>query len=110
MSDNKQTWSYASPSGGIANTSDVTIASAPTGFMRNYLTDLQIRNEHALNASEVCVKANGVVVWRMKIPATSAPFIVHLRSPIGAPPNTALVLSSGTACTLHVSAQGFIDD
>ena len=109
-------WSYAAASGGITDTSDVTLAAAPGAGYANYLTDLQLHNSDAAVATEVVVKSDSTVLWRMFLPigrpmtlTPTMPVSVHFSRPLRAAENTALTVAAiTTSAEVYVNAQGFI--
>lgn len=109
-------WTYAAASGGITDTSDVTLAAAPGAGMVNYLTDLQLANSDATVGTEVVVKSGSTVLWRTFLPAGrpnaltgTMPVSFHFSRPLRAETNTALTAAAvTTSAELYVNAQGFI--
>lgn len=115
-SDAVDSWSYAAATGGITDTSDVTLAAAPGAGLVNYLTDLQLANSDATVGTEVVIKSGSTVLWRTFLPAGrpsaltgTMPVSFHFSRPLRAATNTALtVAASTTSAELYVNAQGFI--
>lgn len=109
-------WSYAAASGGITDTTDVTLAAAPGAGMANYLTDIQLHNSDATVATEVVVKSGSTVLWRIFLPAGrpasltgTMPTSFHFSRPLVADNNTALTAAAiTTSAELYINAQGFI--
>jgi hypothetical protein len=110
-------WFYAAASGGITNTSDVTLAAAPGAGMANYLTNLQIHNSDATVATEVVIKSGAsTVLWRIFLPAgrpasltPTMPTSFTFSRPLVADNNTALTVAAiTTSAELYINAQGFI--
>lgn len=104
-------WSYAaSGTGGITNTSEVTIKAAAGEDIRNYLTSLSVINAHATTGTEVVIKdgSSGTVIHRGYAGAAGGGWALTFPVPLRSSPNTALVVqcvTSGSAT--HVSAAGF---
>ena len=109
-------WSYVAASGGITDTSDVTLAAAPVAGLANYLTDLQLHNSDATVATEVVVKSGSTILWRIFLPAgrpasltPTMPTSFHFSRPLVADNNTALTAAAITnSAELYINAQGFI--
>lgn len=103
-------WSYAAASGGIVDTSDVVLASAPGVGKANYLTSLQIMNSSA-TATEVVVKSGSTVIWRAKLGVSMiAPVSIHFDRPLIGANNQALTVACLTTATVtYVNAQGYVD-
>lgn len=104
-------WRYASLSGGIVDTTAVTIAPAVVG-MRNYIDSLQVFNSGAAG-TEVIIRDGslGPVLWRGYVGATTASLQVDFKHPIKGSINTLLevVLSSGTTVAVRINVQGHLD-
>jgi hypothetical protein len=109
-------WSYAAASGGITDTSDVSLAAAPGVGLVNYLTDLQLANSDATVGTEVVIKSGSTVLWRTFLPAGrpasltgTMPVSFTFSRPLRADSNTALTVAAiTTSAELYVNAQGFI--
>jgi len=103
-----QPWNYAAASGGITDTSDVTLAPAQGVGKSAYLTSLQVMNSSA-TATEVVIKDGSTVIWRAKFGASMIqPVSVPLN--LASSPNTALkaaCITSGSAT--YINAQGYVD-
>ena len=100
-------WSFASPAGGVTNTTDVVLAAAAGAGLRRYLTSLQLSNNSA-TATEVVVKDGATIIWRGHLPANAALNALDFENPIKSSANVALnfaCLTSGAA--VYVNAQGF---
>lgn len=108
-------WTYAAASGGITDTSDVTLAAAPGAGMVNYLTDLQLANSDASVGTEVVIKSGSTVLWRTFMPAGRPaaltgipPISFHFSRPLRAETNTALTAAAvTTSAEVYINAQGF---
>lgn len=109
-------WTYAAASGGITDTSDVTLAAAPGAGMVNYLTDLQLANSDATVGTEVVIKDGSTVLWRTFLPAGrpmaltgTMPVSFHFSRPLRASTNTALTAAAiTTSAEVYINAQGFV--
>lgn len=104
-------WSYAAGSGGIADTSDVTLVAAAGANKSNYLKAMQIINKDASVGTEVVVKDGSTVIWRGFAPAamiTSNNIVFEI--PLSSSPNTALKAAAiTTSAELYINAQGYQD-
>jgi len=104
-------WSYAAASGGIVDTSDVTLAAAPGALLANYLSAMQITNKDASVSTEVVIKSGSTVLWRGWAPAVSVGGTVNVvfPRPLVAAGNTALTAACITTSTeCYLNAQGFV--
>lgn len=103
-------WSYAAASGGITDTSDVTLIAAAGTGKANYLTSLQVMNSSA-TATEVVVKSGSTVLWRVKVGASMIqPIDIKFDPPLASAENTALTAACITTATVtYVNAQGYQD-
>jgi len=102
-------WSYAAASGGITNTTDVTLAAAPGNLMANYLSAIQIVNKDGSVGTEVVVKSGSTILWRTWVPATSGKADAVFPRPLVAANNTALTAACVTdSSETYINAQGFI--
>jgi|DEB0MinimDraft_4_1074332.scaffolds.fasta_scaffold104601_2 hypothetical protein len=105
-----QDWAYAAVSGGIVNTSDVTLVAAGGANTVNYLTALQLRNADASVATEVVIKSGSTVLWRTDLPTNSDQLSVVFPQPLRADNNTALTAAAiTTAAEVYLNAQGYTD-
>lgn len=105
----ESTWQYAAASGGIVNTTDVAIKAAAAAGIRNYLTGIDIRNQHASVATEVVVKDGSTVIWRGHFNANSPHVFVNFPIPLRGTAATALnVACITTGAAVYVNAQGYI--
>jgi len=110
-----QGWSYVAASGGIENTSDVTLKAASGVKKYNYLTALQIINADTSVGTEVVVKdGSTTVLWRSYLPpmpegAVPAPMVVTFPQPLVGSNNTALTFAAITnGALVYVNAQGYV--
>lgn len=100
-------WSYAAASGGITDTSDVTLAAAPASTNANYLTGIDISNASPTVDTEVVVKDGSTVIWRgMLLAGTELirAFATPLVSSAGAALKAACIT---TAAKVYINAQGY---
>lgn len=101
-------WAYASPTGGLTDTSDATAKAASGAGIRNYVGAIQAANSSA-TASEIVIKDGAsTVLWRGYLPATSGTLSVRFDPPLRGTANTATVvamITTGTAT--RVSIQGY---
>lgn len=104
-------WSYSAASGGITNTSDVTLIAAAGAGRSNYLTSLQVCNTSA-TATEVVVKSGSTVLWRCKVGASMTRSVhIEFTRPLISANNTALTAACiTTGTTTYVDAQGYTDE
>jgi len=68
-------WNYASPTGGIVNTTTaVTIKAAGGAGVRNYIEGIQLSWDSLTAGGEFAIRdgAAGTVLWRFKIPTAAA--------------------------------------
>lgn len=106
------TWSYAAASGGITDTTGVTVKAAAGAGIRNYVTGVQITNAHATVSTEVVIRdgASGTVLWRSYARANAANTLhVVFDVPLRGSANTLLevaCITTGTAT--YFNLQGYI--
>lgn len=108
-------WQYAAATGGITDTSDVTIAAAPGADRRNYLCAIQFLNTDATVGTELVVKSGSTVLWRgyaqHSVAAVSQPGMVSVVFPVAIRQpdlNTALTVAAiTTSGQTYVNAQGW---
>lgn len=104
-------WSYAAGSGGITNTSDVTLVAAAGVGKSNYLTSLQVMNSSA-TATELVIKSGAsTVLWRARVGASMIqPVSIEFARPLISANNEALTAACITGSTVtYVNAQGYTD-
>lgn len=105
------TWSYAAASGGLVNTTAVTIKAAAAASIRNCLTGIQVINAHATVSTEVLVRdgAAGTVLHRGWAQAVGGGFAANFEVPICGTAATLMeVVNVTTGSAVYVNAQGFI--
>lgn len=104
-------WSYAAASGGIVNTTGVTIKAAGGAGVRIYLTDLHVINGHATVSTDVQIRdgASGTVLWRGFAQAAGGGISIHFSTPLRGTANTLLEVACGTTgSAVYVNATGFV--
>lgn len=101
-------WNYVAASGGITNTTPVTLKAAVNAYHRNLLTSLHLSNGGAAG-TEVIVKEGSNVVDRVWIAAGASIARVY-NPPLRAAANAALTveLSSATTVAVYANAQGLV--
>lgn len=88
------------------DTTDLTLAPARGGALRNFLTDFTVSNTSAA-AVVVVIKDGATVIWRGSVPP-AATLINNLSRPLRGTANTALAAAALTATTsVIVSASGY---
>lgn len=104
-------WKYAAGSGGIADTSDVTLVAAAGANKSNYLKSVQFINKDASVGTEVVIKDGSTVIWRGFAPAAMITSNnVSFDVPLSSSPNTALKAAAITnSAELYINAQGYQD-
>lgn len=101
-------WSCAAASGGVVNTTDVTLAAAAGAGLRRYITSIQLKNANDV-ATEVVLKDGATVIWRGHVSASmgSTEEIVFT-NPLKTTANTALNFACiTTGAQVYVNAQGY---
>ena len=101
-------WFYVAASGGITNTSAVTIKSASLSGYRHYLLSMQVDNASAVG-SEMMVRngAAGNVLARIYIAANSSR-VIKFEPPLRGTVNTLMeVIMVTTATQTYINAQGY---
>jgi hypothetical protein len=100
-------WSFASPAGGVINTTDVVLAAAAGAGLRRYITGLQLSNANA-TATEVVLKDGATVIWRGNLPANAPNVPIEFPDPLRTTANAALNFACiTTAAAVYVNAQGY---
>jgi hypothetical protein len=62
-------WSYVAASGGITNTTPVSLVAAPGIGKANFVTAVQLLNSSA-TATEVVITSGSTVLWRVRVGAS----------------------------------------
>lgn len=105
-------WYYAGVTGGIVNTTPVTITPAAVAGQRYFMTNIQFQNSAAV-ASEIVItdSTDAIVRWRGYVNASqTSPGWFTFDPPIQSLANSTLTVTLLTTATAtRVSAQGFID-
>jgi hypothetical protein len=104
------TWSYAAASGGIVNTTGVTIVAAAGSSVRNCVTSVDIENGHATVSTEVVLRdgASGTVLKRWWTQAAGGGIAKTLPVPVCGSANTLLeVAAITTGSAIYVNAEGY---
>lgn len=105
-----QAWKYAAASGGIVNTTAVTIKAAGAAGVVNYLTHISVINGHASVSTEVVVRdgAAGTVIWRGFAQAAGGGVAESFVPPLASTAATLLeVACITTGSAVYVNAQGY---
>jgi len=105
------TWSYAAASGGLVNTTAVTIRAAGAAGVRNYLKALQVVNGHATVSTEVLIRdgAAGTVLHRGWAQAAGGGFACTFDPPLRGTAATLLeVVNVTTGSAVYVNASGYV--
>lgn len=105
-------WSYAAATGGIINTTAVTIKAAAGAGVRNYITNIAVINTHATVATEFSIRdgAGGTVLWMTNLMAAGVggPTTIYFPTPLKSTANTLLeVVCATTGAAVFFNAQGF---
>lgn len=105
-------WNYAAATGGITNTSAVTLAAAAGAGLVNYLTSLQLHNTSA-TGTEVTITdgSTSTVLARFYAPASmTAPMAITFPNALASSTNSALCAACVTTGTVtYINAQGYTD-
>ena len=103
-------WKYAAASGGIVNTTAITIKAAGAAGVVNYLTHLSVINGHATVSTEVAIRdgAAGTVIWRGFAQAAGGGVAETFVPPLASTAATLLeVVCITTGSAVYVNAQGY---
>jgi len=103
-------WSYVAASGGITNTSAVTLVAAPGVGKANFVTAVQLLNSSG-TATEVVISSGSTVLWRVRVGASMIfPVSVSFVQPLIGGNNEALTATCATGSTAtYINAQGYTD-
>ncbi len=100
-------WSFASPAGGVVNTTDVVLATTPGIGLRRYLCSLQLSNNSAV-ATEIVLKDGPTILWRGHLSANAPMSEIFFENPLRATANTPLNFACiTTGAAVYVNAQGY---
>lgn len=105
-------WTYAAASGGIVNTTGVTIKAAVAG-QKNCLTAIDIENGHASVSTEVVLRdgASGTVLKRWWAQYGGGGLARKIDPPVCGTTNTLLeVAAITTGSAIYVNAEGYEGD
>ena len=105
------TWSYAAASGGITNTTGVTVKAAAGASTRNYIRSVSVINGHATVSTDVQIRdgASGTVLWRGFAQAAGGGCAQVFDPPLRGTANTLVEVACGTTGTAtYVNLQGFV--
>lgn len=105
------TWSYAAASGGITNTTAVTVKAAAGAGIRNYVTSMDVINGHATVDTEVAIRdgAAGTVLWRGFAKAAGGGVSRKFEPPLRGTANTLLeVVNITTGSATYFNLSGFV--
>jgi hypothetical protein len=103
-------WTFSCATGGITDTTGVTIKTAGAAGVRNYITDLQVINGHATVSTEVVIRdgASGTVIHRGWAQAAGGGYSIQFASPLRGSTATLLeVACVTTGSAVRVSANGY---
>lgn len=101
-------WSYVAASGGIADTSDVTLVAATSGLV-NYLQSMQITNQPGAASTQVVIKTGSTVLWRGYAASGDSVQSVTFSQPLMGAVGTSLTAAAiTTAASLLINAQGYV--
>jgi hypothetical protein len=102
-------WQYVGATGGITNTTAVTLAGAPAAGLRRYITGLQVSNDSATATEIVIEDTLANAIWRCRLPANTPNFSVVFPTPLrAASAAVALqVVCATTGAKVHINAQGY---
>lgn len=103
-------WQFASATGGIVNTTAVAAKAAGAAGIRNYVTGLQLQNQHATVGTEfVVLDGASTVIFRTYLPPVmNVPVAVTFPTPLRGTAAAALqVACITTGAQVHCSVQGY---
>lgn len=103
-------WSYAPPTGGLVNTTPVSIVAAPGAGFRNRIGSAQLSSSNALSSTEVILRSGAsTVLWRGFVPLLSQAQPLVFAPPLMGNENEAIFVAEVSSVTgVLVSAQGDI--
>ncbi len=105
------TWSYAAASGGITNTTGVTVKAAAGAGIRNYITSVDVENGHATVSTDVRILdgASGTVLWRGFAQAAGGGVAIEFNPPLRGTANTLVEVANGTTgSATYFNVRGFV--
>jgi hypothetical protein len=104
------TWLYAAASGGIVNTTGVTVKAAGGGVVRNYIKSVQVINGHATVSTDLQIRdgAAGTVLHRGFAQAGGGGYACNFNPPLRGTANTLVEVACGTTgSAIYVNVQGY---
>lgn len=107
-SEPDQAWSYVAPTGGIVNTTAVTIAAATTSAKRNHVLSLQLANGGSAGTEVALIDSVSTsAIWRGYLPAGSNRE-VNFDPPLRASAAAAITLAitAATGAQVYPNIQG----
>lgn len=104
-------WRYVAGSGGITNTTDVTLKAAPAAGYSNYLQSLQVCNTDGTGTEVVIKDGSTTVIWRSFFGATmNSTLPITFNPPLYSSSAAALTAACVTdSSTTYINAQGYVD-
>jgi hypothetical protein len=103
-----QAWNYVAASGGIINTTPVTVRAATNSSHRTLVTAMQLDNSGATGTEVILTETGGsTILWRGWLPSGGTRHITFdppLRTPVLAALNLTLTAASGAA--VYANIQG----
>jgi len=105
------TWSYAAASGGIVNTTGVSVKGAAGSGIRNYVSRVQVINGHASVSTDVQIRdgASGTVLWRGWAQKEGGGVSAIFDPPLRGTANTLIEIACGTTgAAVYFNLQGFV--
>ena len=105
-----ETWTYAAASGGIVNTTGVTVKTAGAAGVRNYITRVQVINGHATVDTDVQIRdgAAGTVLWRGWAENSGGGVSANFDPPLRGTAATLVEVACGTTgSATYFNVQGF---
>lgn len=105
-----QAWNYVAPSGGILNSTPVTVRAATNSSHRTLVTAMQLDNAGATGTEVILTETGGsTILWRGWLPpggTRQLTFDPHLRLPVLAA--LTLTLSAASGATVYPNIQGIV--
>lgn len=102
-------WTYAAASGGITNTTGVTVKAAAAAGIRNYVTSISVGNNSAV-VTDVQIRdgASGTVLWRGIATANMPQTLITFPNPLRGTAATLVEVACGTtASATYVNLTGY---
>ena len=99
---------YAAASGGEVGTADVAIKAAGAAGVRNYVTSVDIVNQHASVDTETVIKDGATVIWRGYCRAGGGGYSIVFPTPLRGTAATAMNFANiTTGAKVYVNARGY---